>query len=87
MSESNGGSESDKSRRLDRAEELIQQIIIAQAGMLNIIKESRAEIQESRAEVHDLITLQREQRIDIMALFEANKELREILVHRERKEL
>jgi hypothetical protein len=35
-----------------------------------------AEIKEQRAEIQDLITLQKEQRIDIMALFEGNKNLR-----------
>lgn len=34
-------------------------------------------IRESRAEIQDLIILQKEQRIDIMALFAANKDLRD----------
>ncbi len=38
-----------------------------------------AEIHERRAEIQDLLALQKEQRVDIMALFQGNKNLREAM--------
>ena len=49
-----------------------QQIMEQQRGMLDIIRESRGEIR-------DLLELQREHRIDIMALFMISKETRKRL--------
>jgi hypothetical protein len=40
-------------------------------------EQTMAEIREQRAEIQDLITLQKEHRIDIMALFQSQKNLRE----------
>jgi hypothetical protein len=89
MSDTNGGSENIHLARLDRMENVIQSLITlvhenlkAQREMhqnvLESIRESHqstlAIIRESRAEIHDLIELQKEHRIDIMALFQLHKQ-------------
>jgi replicative DNA helicase len=76
MSERNGGQENQNSRRLDQMQDVIQ-------SMITLVHEqskawSQAH-QEVMAEIRELITLQKEHRIDIMALFQANKEFREDL--------
>jgi hypothetical protein len=81
MSERNGGmGENENRQRLDQMNDVIQSMItlvLEQGKMFDRRHEqTMAEIKEQRAEIQDLITLQKEQRIDIMALFEGNKNLR-----------
>jgi hypothetical protein len=80
MSDLNGGSENENRLRLDRMNDVIQSMItlaLEQGKMYDRQHEQvMAEIREQRAEIQDLITLQKEQRIDILALFEGNKEFR-----------
>jgi hypothetical protein len=81
MSDLNGGSENENQRRLDDMNDVIQSMItltLEQGKIYDRLHEqAMAEIREQRAEIQELITLQREHRIDIMALFEGNKTLRE----------
>jgi hypothetical protein len=81
MSERNGGTgENENRQRLDQMSDVIQgmiTLVLEQGKMFDHRHEqTMAEIKEQRAEIQDLITLQKEQRIDIMALFEGNKNLR-----------
>lgn len=64
--------------RLDRIEASIQGLITLAHEHSKAFEATLAVIQESRAEIQDLITLQKEQRIDIMPLFAANKERRDL---------
>lgn len=68
-------------RRLDRMEAVIHSMIDAMQEQSKVWtkqhEENMAEIRESRAEIQELITLQKEHRIDIMALFEGSKGIRE----------
>jgi len=78
MSERYGGTgENENSKRLDRMEDVIQRMIalvLEQAKMSDRRHEqAMAEIREQRAEIQDLVALQREHRVDIMALFQAQK--------------
>lgn len=70
MSDFNGGSEQRNFERLNRMEDVIQSMIEHSKSMLDVIQAQQSEIQ-------DLIVLQKEMRIDIMALFEGNKLTRE----------
>jgi hypothetical protein len=77
MSERNGTNENENRRRLDQMEDVIQNMItltLEQGKMYDRQHEqTMAEIREQRAEIQDLIMLQKEHRIDIMALFQAQK--------------
>jgi hypothetical protein len=78
MAEGNGASgENQNARRLDQMENVIQSMItlaLEQGKMYDKMHEQHmAEIREQRAEIQDLIVLQKEHRIDIMALFELQK--------------
>jgi hypothetical protein len=82
MSDRNGGTnENENRKRLDHMEDVIQSMItltLEQGKMYDKQHEqTMAEIREQRAEIQDLITLQKEHRIDIMALFQSQKNLRE----------
>lgn len=82
MSDQNGGTnENENRKRLDHMEDVIQSMItltLEQGKMYDKRHEqTMAEIREQRAEIQDLITLQKEHRIDIMALFQSQKNLRE----------
>jgi phage/plasmid primase-like uncharacterized protein len=81
MSDRNGGtSENENRRRLDQIEDVIQSMItltLEQGKMYDRQHEQTlAEIREQRAEIQDLIALQKEHRIDIMALFQSQKNLK-----------
>lgn len=81
MSDLNGGTGENEDRlRLDRMNDVIQSMItlvLEQGKMYDRQHEQvMAEIREQRGEIQDLITLQKEHRIDIMALFEGHKEFR-----------
>jgi hypothetical protein len=74
MSERNGGTnESENRRRLDQIEDVIQSMItlVLEQGKVYDRQHEHAiaEIREQRAEIQDLIALQKEHPIDIMALF------------------
>ena len=77
MSEHNGTSEDEDRRRLDQMEDGIQSMItltLEQGKMYDRRHEqTMAEIREQRAEIQELIVLQKEHRIDIMALFQSRK--------------
>ncbi len=70
----------DRRRRLDQMQSLVQSMItlvLEQGKMYDRQHEHvMAEIREQRAEIQDLILLQREHRIDVMALFQAQKNLK-----------
>ena len=81
MSEFNGGGENFTNRRLGEMEAVIQSMITlaheqqtSLTSMLILIKEQHQTFME---EVAALMDLQKEHRVDIMALFAANKGLRE----------
>jgi len=88
MAESNGSSgENQNSRRLDEMQAVIQSMIhLVHEQMkastqqtqevLHVVRESHLMFME---EVRELITLQKEQRIDIAALFQAQKNVKERL--------
>ncbi len=80
MSERNGTSENENRRRLDQMEDVIQSRItltLEQGKMYDRQHEQMlTEIRERRAEIQDLIVLQKEHRIDIMALFQFQKNLK-----------
>lgn len=77
MSERNGQSNNDNRHRLDQIQNLIQSMITSaqeQGKMYDRQHEQMmAEIREQRAEIQDLIVLQKEHRIDIMALFQSQR--------------
>ncbi len=74
MSETNGGRENQNSRRLDQMQDVIQSMIALALEESKLSKLRHTQVME---EIQELIILQKEHRIDIMALFEANKNLRE----------
>jgi hypothetical protein len=73
MSERNGTSENENRKRLDQMEDVIQSMITLtlEQGKLSTLRH-----QETMEEIRELLNLQKEQRIDIMALFQAQKNLR-----------
>jgi hypothetical protein len=73
MSERNGTSENDNRRRLDQMEDVIQSMITLtlEQGKLSTLRHD-----QTLEEIRELINLQKEQRIDIMALFHSQKNLR-----------
>ena len=81
MGDTNGGSENIHLQRLNRMEDVIQSMITLVhenlKAQIQFAQSAQNIINLSRAEIRDLLELQKEQRIDIMALFHANKELRE----------
>ena len=77
VSERNGGTgENENQRRLDQMADVIQSMITLtlEQGKMNTLRH-----EQIMEEIRDLITLQKEQRIDIMALFEGNKTLRQTM--------
>jgi hypothetical protein len=81
MSERNITNENENRRRLDQMEDVIQSMItltLEQGKMYDRQHEQMmTEIREQRAEIQDLIVLQKEHRIDIMALFQGQKNLKD----------
>jgi hypothetical protein len=93
MSELNGGSSENENRlRLDRMNDVIQSMITltleqgkmseqrhkeTMSEMAAFVKTLREQHAVFTDEIRDLITLQKEQRIDIMVLFAGNRQLRE----------
>ena len=82
MSDINGSGESEALRRLDRMNDVIQNMItlVHEEAKENLAvhQEFRKRHLENMEEIRGLMDLQKEQRIDIMALFTANKDLREV---------
>jgi replicative DNA helicase len=77
MSELNGGTgENENRRRLDQMNDVIQNII---ALTLEQGKMNDRRHEQTMEELRELMFLQKEQRIDIMALFQGNKGLREAM--------
>jgi hypothetical protein len=76
MSELNGG-EGDNRRRLDQMEDVIQSMIalVLEQGKLYDRQHQQAmeEISEVRGSIRELLELQKEHRVDIMALFQTRK--------------
>ena len=70
MSERNGTNENDNRRRLDQMEDVIQSMITLtlEQGKLSTLRH-----EQTLEEIRELINLQKEQRIDIMALFQIQK--------------
>ncbi len=82
MSDLNGGTGENENRlRLDRMNDVIQSMITLTLEQGKLYdrqhEQTMAEIREQRAEIQDLIMLQKEHRIDIMALFEGQKSLQQ----------
>jgi hypothetical protein len=82
MSELNGGAgENESGQRLDRMNAVIQSritLVVEQGKMYDRrYEQTMTELAKQHAEIQDLITLQKEYRVDIMALFEGNKNLRD----------
>ena len=88
MSDRSGGSESQNFRRLNRMEDVIHSMTTLVNAQMDLstaqhnqamaeLRELRATIKDSREEIQDLLSLQREQRFDIMALFNRAKDIRE----------
>ncbi len=73
MSERNGTSENENRRRLDQMEDIIQSMITLtlEQGKLSTLRH-----EQTLEEIRELINLQKEQRIDIMALFHSQKQFR-----------
>jgi hypothetical protein len=67
MSERHGTSENDNRRRLDQMEDLIQSMITLILEQGKLYDRQHAQTME---EIRELLNLQKEQRIDIMALFQ-----------------
>lgn len=74
-------------RRLDRINDTIVSLVSSLTQMREFMQESHklatARHDQTMEEIRELITLQREHRIDIMALFEVNKQTRQRLEKRE----
>jgi hypothetical protein len=81
MSDFNGGSDNANLRRLDRMEDVIQSMITLVQTQSRMVQDQAAvwdrQHLQIMEEIRELISLQKEQRIDIMALFVGNKELRD----------
>jgi len=74
MSDRNGGtSENENRQRLDQMQNVVQSMITLAHEHGKLHEQILAEIREQRGEIQDLIALQKEHRIDIMALFELQK--------------
>ena len=77
MSERNGGTGENENRlRLDQMNDVIQSMITLTLEQSKMNTLRHEQIME---EIRDLFTLQKEQRVDILALFEGNKGLREAM--------
>ncbi len=77
MSDSNADQENANLQRLNRMEAVMQSMITLSHEQQKSIDELLDVIKASREEIHELLLLQREHRIGIMALFQAEKPNRE----------
>lgn len=83
MADFNGDGENQNLQRLNRMEDVIQSMITLVHAQMEVTAAQHTatmtEIRELRGSIQELLALQREHRIDIMALFQASKDTKQRL--------